>query len=309
MISSKLSQVINQQHFFKPQNSPNLATPFGSKGQYHLEVAETKANKIKAYSLIYHEYFKKGYVAAHHSKMWYSKYDALPSTYTIVAKEGHDVVGCLTVVKDSQMSLPANDIYQSELSPLQKSHQISEIISLGLDSSRKTESVVLAKILDLSYIIAKEVHFSNGFIITVNPRHQFFYKRKLLFKKIGHEKSFKKVQQAPAVLLHIDFKTIKDEMKDLKTKTIYKTLIGVPLKENALRFKKMKCANIQELDFFFQQQRDFFKSMSKAEIALIENKTGLVLKSNSIAKRLQFLRSLASQNRDTPFFKPLEINK
>ena len=49
-------------------------------------------------------------------------------------------------------------------------------------------------------------------IIEVHPRHAGFYKRMLGFTEIGGEKACPRVNDAPAVLLHLDMRHVDEQI-------------------------------------------------------------------------------------------------
>ena len=103
------------------------------KGQCIVHVANRPALRQKAYEMLYYLYSKMGITQKKDSDMWLSIYDALPETTTFVAENDHGcIAGALTVVLDSPIGLPADELYKEEIDELRNSgEKICEFVSLG----------------------------------------------------------------------------------------------------------------------------------------------------------------------------------
>ena len=178
------------------------------KGQCSVHVANRLFLRQKAYELVYNLYLKKGFTTKKESELWVSIYDALPDTTTFVAKDNNGRIdGALTVVFDSIIGLPADELYRMEIDGLRKSGaQLCEFVSLGISDSSKNQFKILASLFYCAYVLAWRMSKSTNLVVTVNPQHIDFYCQKILFKKIGPERSFAKVNGAPSVLLNVPLK-------------------------------------------------------------------------------------------------------
>jgi hypothetical protein len=219
---------------------PAAPTPFTfGDGRYTIRVANDLESRRKAYGLVYRLYLEKEYAQPHPSKMWLSIFDALPETTTLLV-ERHDAVGsrqqaagsetqsaahgpkpadvlptayclppapvgALTVVFDSPLGLPADELYKPELDALRaQGRRLSEIVSLGVAEDSGAGSEILVKLFNFVYLLSRKVRGATDFMITVNPRHVRFYEKTLLFAGAGPERECKKVGGAPALLLRLD---------------------------------------------------------------------------------------------------------
>jgi hypothetical protein len=131
-------------------------------------------------------------------------------------------VGTLTVIADSPLGLPSDDLYGLELGRLRDSgRRLAEISSLAVDEGLKDGSQVLVQLFNFSYLVARRVYKATDFVITVNPRHVKFYCRKFLFDFAGSERSYDKVGGAPAVLLSIPLEMPDRVVEPQRSRTIY----------------------------------------------------------------------------------------
>jgi len=207
-------------------------------GRYTIRVANDLESRRKAYQLVYSLYLEKEYAKPHPSKMWLSIFDALPETTTLLVERrmvegggwkvegqrqkssGQSLpastlnpqpstaavpVGALTVVFDSPMGLPADQLYKPELDALRaQGRRLSEIVSLGVAEEAGAGAQIMVQLFNFVYLLSKKVRGATDFMITVNPRHVRFYEKTLLFQAAGPERSYDKVGGAPALLLRLD---------------------------------------------------------------------------------------------------------
>lgn len=218
--------------FSKSVQLRNKRLLFGKNNQYEIRIADTRELKEEAYGLTYKTYLEKGFIKENNSKMWSTDNDLKDSTITLVVLEQYRVIGTLTLVFDSKDGLPACDLYYREISKLRRNkYRLAELVSLAVDSRVRGATEIIAKLFNMAYIISKELMNRDYFIITINPRHAFFYIKKLSFNLFGKEKPCPKVSGAPANLLGLPLSTpgkmiSNYHVKKIKSKTIYDQFIS-----------------------------------------------------------------------------------
>jgi hypothetical protein len=182
-------------------------------GQYTIRVANDLESRKKAYQLVYELYLEKEYAKPNAASMWLSIFDALPETTTFLVERRDGVaVGALTVVFDSPMGLPADNVYRPELDALRAAgRRIAEVVSLGVAEEAQIGSQILVKLFNFAYFVARGIRGATDFVVTVNPRHVRFYERMMLFALAGPERGYDKVGGAPAVLLRLDFDIAEEQ--------------------------------------------------------------------------------------------------
>lgn len=159
----------------------------------------------KAYEYVNNIYYREGYTKDDSNNLWLSIYDALPSTTTLVAEdENGDISGALTIVLDSPIGLPSDELYKSQIDRLRRAgRKISEIISFGINAPKKDSVKILASLFYCAYLLSWRAKKQNDFVIAVHPRHEKLYCGKLLFSRIGPLKKYDRVNGALAVLLNL----------------------------------------------------------------------------------------------------------
>jgi hypothetical protein len=137
-----------------------------------------------------------------------------PNRITLVAYQNDKVAGTVTLGLDSPAGLVVDELYKAEVDKLRaQGRKVAELTKLAVDESRASKSV-LAALSHIAFIYAFHIHKYTDFVIEVNPRHVFFYKRMLGYNQIGEEKMCPRVG-APAVLLHIDLDYIDRKVAQL----------------------------------------------------------------------------------------------
>ena len=205
MIASKavaVDSLVMQQETGAPV-SPGLR--FGKTGEYALELAVTIEQRRRAWAMVYERYLEKGYAKPNPDGLWYGIHDALPNTRTMLVTHHGKDVATLTLVFDSPIALPADVLYGQELDSLRRrGRRLCEITSLvNTESNRSICTTILNHIFHFAYLMAFRVEDATDFVITVNPHHAPYYKRKLFFEQMGEDQSYDKVGGAPATLLRL----------------------------------------------------------------------------------------------------------
>jgi len=177
-------------------------------GNCTVRVANQLELRQKAYKLIYNLYLKSGLTKKTSSELWLSIFDALPETTTLIAEdENGQIAGALTVIFDSPIGLPADEIYKTEIDELRHANrQVCEIVSFSINREAISATKILAGLFYCSWLFALRIKNYTDFIITVHPHHKKLYCRRILFNEIGPEKNYAKVNGAPAVLLNLSLK-------------------------------------------------------------------------------------------------------
>lgn len=292
MIASRITQVIKVMNTSilkeikeKEQTTTTLdqkysLLTFGKENEYELNIANDRASRESAYQLVYKSYVDRNYAKEHQSKMWYSLHDAHPDTVTFIIKKQLKIVGAMTVVFDSLLGLPCEELFPKNTQALRnKLKYIAEVVSLSIDESERGASKILTKLINTAIRYSNRIKRATDFLITVNPHHCFFYKKKLLFSELNQAKSFSKVSGAPAVLLHLDLitaKNITEEVtKNVTDKPIHhkykRTLYPqfTPYEKEQTIFKQLdsNLATLDEKDFnyFFKENRKLFLKATQKE--------------------------------------------
>ena len=279
------------------------------EGQCTVRVASQFELRHMAYSLLYEIYSKTGLAKKNSNGLWLSIYDALPDTTTFIAQDKNAAIeGALTSVFDSPIGLPADELYKKEVNELRNSgRRICEFISLGINYKVKYPLKILAILFYCAFLHAWQKKKSTDLIITVHPRYEDFYCRKLSFKKIGIERNYPKVNDAPAVLLNLSLGKINRLRHEERIFPF--TMLNYPDQQEfefANKIEKMIRPMTDEEFFAFfientnkwkeasSQQKDFIKEVYPASVA---NHYGV---SRAFAKAFSKKNQYNDDNRNNP---------
>ena len=230
-------------------------------------VARTRDELEQAYRLVYQEYLKQGYTAESPSCMRLSLHNALPETATFVALIDGQVMATATVVPDSPLGLPMDELYHQELNDLRRDDKrLCEVSMLASSSELFSEDIPLmlnAKKMFLIFFLFKHIfdyvrlQLNADYIcIMVNPKHAGTYDS-LFFQDIGGLKYYHKVNGAPAVAKYLDIQGVDTRCLTAGRRGLYKMFLsGDPASSE--KFSDKFYFSEQDLRYFFADQQNYF---------------------------------------------------
>ena len=174
--------------------------------QFQIVVATDRELRRRAYALAMRLYQAGG----HHlgdSPYLLSPYDVEPQTLTLLARDanGNDAA-TISVVLDTAAGTPADEIFTPEIEPLRASgRRLAEVIRFAISPEHRNAKCLLVRLMNFVYIYARRVKACDDFIIEVHPRYADFYNRLLMFEPFGSERLCPRVNNAPTILLRLDF--------------------------------------------------------------------------------------------------------
>ena len=120
-------------------------------------------------------------------------------------------VGTLTLRSESAGSLLAEELYSAEITQLRRhGAQLCEITRLAVEPGENARKV-LATLLHLLCLVAREARLMTDAVIEVHPRHAPSYGRLAGFRTIGDLRICQRVG-APAVLMHARIGAIQERL-------------------------------------------------------------------------------------------------
>jgi len=241
-------------------------------------VARSRDELAQAFHLVYEEYLKQGYIHEHPSKMRLSLHNLVPETTTFIAKVDSTVVATATVIPDSPLGLPMDELYREELAGLRDSgERLCEVSMLAHSSDLLSDKVPLmfnAKKMFLIFFLFKHVfdyavqeEALDYICITVNPKHSAIYDS-LLFKNLDDQvKYYGKVNGAPAIAKVLNLSTIEQESALSKRHNMHKMFFSG--RTDPRRFDEKFRFGIDDIKYFFVDQVNAFENASKDEVRYI----------------------------------------
>jgi hypothetical protein len=168
-------------------------------------IAETREDIEGAVRLVYRNYIELGYCHLNRFGVHFYLFDVLPETRTLVALHGDRVVATLTLVFDSPLGLPSGKLYAAELDALRSGgRRLVEVSKLAVDRDLGARGLAVLKgIFRLGWLASARVRGCTDFVIMVEPHHERFYARSLLFERAGELKPDPEAKDAPSLLLRL----------------------------------------------------------------------------------------------------------
>lgn len=172
-------------------------------------IARTKDELEQAYSLVYREYLRQGYVRPSSGKIKVSWYNALPgaATFIGITPEGV-VVETATIVPDiASLGLPAQEICADPIDSLRKSGmRMCEVVMLASSTGKPQLLMSLFQLL-LEY--ARDHLECDGMCIAVHPRRKYLFAH-LLFRVLCPVFPYEDANGAPAIVQYVDIHALPE---------------------------------------------------------------------------------------------------
>ncbi len=173
----------------------------------------------EAFSLLYTRYLESGLIPPSPSKLYLTAYQALPwSRICITRLIGKEkVVSTATLVIDSFLGLPSDCIYHEELNILRKrGRKLAEYTCLATRDNI-SELYHIASLFNVFRLLSRYAFFKSvtDIVISIHPKHAPFYERVLLFRPLGKVKSYTRLNNALAILEHLDLTTVRKRFDEV----------------------------------------------------------------------------------------------
>jgi hypothetical protein len=172
----------------------------------------------QALRLVHDQYVARGYMRAHPSGQRRSPHYALTTTRVFVATRGPHVVGTVTLIEDSPLGLPMDEIYGADLDRLRAQRcRLAEVSALAAHPRYRSNGLpLLLPLMRVLVLYAVDLAALDVLSIAVNPRHVEFYRR-LTFEVFGDLKSYGRVNGAPAVALCLHLDRVREIAAGVRT--------------------------------------------------------------------------------------------
>lgn len=248
-----------------------------------LKIAETKEELEACFMLLHGAYVGSGFMKPDPSGMRVTIYHALPTTTTLCAKFDGEVVGTISLIRESVFGFPLQSIFNLK-GIRKKTGKIAEVSALAVHPKfRNTGGTILFPLMKFMYEYCTTFFDTRHLVIAVHPNRIEMYESLLFFRRLA-ENSVEKydfANGAPAVGASLDLHTAPELMKKAYEKK--------PLRKNLYHyFLRLKLPNIvipnrryfttndpvmtpELLDYFFNQRTQTFKQLDERENLLLHS--------------------------------------
>ncbi|MFZ4535502.1 N-acyl amino acid synthase FeeM domain-containing protein [Propionivibrio sp.] len=173
-----------------------------------LKIAETKEELEACFAVLHDAYVDSGFMKPDPSGMRVTIYHALPTTTTLCAKYDGQVVGTISLIRESALGVPLQSIFDLT-SVREKEGYIAEVSALAVHRKfRKTGGSILFPLMKFMYEYCTIFFDTRHLVIAVNPSHIEMYESLLFFQRLTEKmvERYDFVNGAPAIGATLDLR-------------------------------------------------------------------------------------------------------
>ena len=242
-----------------------------------LKIAETQDELEACFKLLHDAYVGSGFMQPHPSGLRATVYHALPTTTTLCAKFDGEVVGTISLVRQSSFGFPMQAVFNLDEIHAEKG-KIAEISALAVHPRfRKSGGSILFPLMKFMYQYSTTFFDTCHLVIAVNPDRIEMYESLLFFKRLQKQtvQNYDFANGAPAVgatlnLIHAPKQFKKIYGGKQKRKNLHSYFVKTKLKNIILPTRRYFTTNDpvmtpEMLDYFFNQRTQVFAQLSECE--------------------------------------------
>ncbi|MEO7938391.1 MAG: hypothetical protein ABIR55_07195 [Burkholderiaceae bacterium] len=246
-----------------------------------LKIADTKEELEACFRLLHDAYVSSGFMKPAPSGLRATIYHALPTTTTLCAKFDDEVVGTLSLIRESVFGFPLQAIFDLK-AVRARGGKIAEVSALAVHPDfRKTGGAILFPLMKFMYEYCTTFFDTRHLVIAVNPNRIEMYESLLLFKRLAESKvdSYDFANGAPAVGAALDLRSAPRKYKDIydkkpRRRNLYDYFVRTELANIRLPQRRYHTTNdpvmtTELLDYFFNQRTQVFEHLSNREKMLL----------------------------------------
>jgi hypothetical protein len=242
------------------------------------KIARSIAELEQAYRILCDCYVEYGYMQSPANGMRLSAYNALPGTYTVIALWNGEVVGSVTIIKDSAMGLPMEAIIGfNQLR--REGRTIAEFSGLSISKAHRRHRIdILFPLIKHTIHIAREYLGIDTTVIAINPRTTPFFDTVLLFEPLHHQviEHYDFVNGAPAEGRYLDLRRWEGRLRDAFSdgpadRNVYEYMIHRRL-DNLIPPEwppgqnPIPAMTPATIDYFFKDKTNIFQELSPQRV-------------------------------------------
>jgi hypothetical protein len=246
-----------------------------------LKIAETQEELEACFTLLHDAYVGSKFMRPDPSGMRVTIYHALPTTTTLCAKYDGEVVGTLSLIRESVLGFPLQRIF--DLTALrEKKGNIAEVSALAIHRRfRRTGGTILFPLMKFMYEYCTTFFDTRHLVIAVNPSHIEMYESLLFFKRLTQNvvENYDFVNGAPAIGATLDLSTApeifrKHYSSKAPKRNLHAFFTEVKLPNIKLPARRFYTTNDpvltpELLDYFFNVRTSVFSQLSDRKKCLL----------------------------------------
>ena len=246
-----------------------------------LKIAETREELEACFKLLHDAYVSSGFMKPAPSGLRATIYHALPTTTTLCAKFDGQVVGTMSLIRESVFGFPLQRIFDLK-AVRARGGKIAEVSALAVHPDfRKTGGTILFPLMKFMYEYCTTFFDTRHLVIAVHPNRIEMYESLLHFKRLAENKvdNYDFANGAPAVGATLDLRRAPKKYKSTydkkpKRKNLYDYFVRTRLPNINLPQRRYHTTNdpvmtTELLDYFFNQRTQVFEHLSNREKMLL----------------------------------------
>ncbi|HSV50835.1 MAG TPA: GNAT family N-acetyltransferase [Burkholderiaceae bacterium] len=248
-----------------------------------LKIAETTEELTACFRLLHDAYVTSGFMKPDPSGMRVTIYHALPTTTTLCAVYDGEVVGTMSLIRESVFGFPLQAVFDLTEVRAQKGN-IAEVSALAVHPKfRKTGGAILFPLMKFMYEYCTTFFDTRHLVIAVNPNRIEMYESLLFFQRLTESSvdNYDFANGAPAVGASLDlygapqvFKQAYDAKAARKNLFAYFTQITLPnivIPNRRYFVTNDPVMTPALLDHFFNQQTQCFQNLDDRKKVLLHS--------------------------------------
>jgi len=246
-----------------------------------LKIAETREELEACFKLLHDAYVGSGFMKPAPSGMRVTIYHALPTTTTLCAKFDGEVVGTISLIRESLFGFPLQAIFDLNDVRAHKGH-IAEVSALAVHPKfRNTGGTILFPLMKFMYNYCTTFFDTRHLVIAVNPNRIEMYESLLFFKRLTENSvdSYDFANGAPAVGATLDLKAApqrfeqvygaKPDRRNLFNYFVKTVLPNIELPNRRYFTTNDPVMTPELLDYFFNQRTQVFAQLDPRKKQLL----------------------------------------
>jgi GNAT superfamily N-acetyltransferase len=248
-----------------------------------LKIAETKEELEACFKLLHDAYVSSGFMKPAPSGLRATIYHALPTTTTLCAKFDGQVVGTLSLIRESVFGFPLQAIFDLK-AVRARGGKIAEVSALAVHPDfRKTGGSILFPLMKFMYEYCTTFFDTRHLVIAVHPTRIEMYESLLFFKRLTENKvdNYDFANGAPAVGAVLDLSRAPKKYKRTydqkpRRKNLYDYFVRTKLPNIILPQRRYHTTNdpvmtTELLDYFFNKRTQVFEHLTNREKMLLQS--------------------------------------
>lgn len=248
-----------------------------------LKIAETREELEACFKLLHDAYVGAGFMKPAPSGLRATIYHALPTTTTLCAKYDGQVVGTLSLIRESVFGFPLQAIF--DLKDIRaRGGKIAEVSALAVHPDfRKTGGAILFPLMKFMYEYCTTFFDTRHLVIAVHPTRIEMYESLLFFQRLTEKEvdNYDFANGAPAVGASLDLRGAPRKLKEVygrksRQKNLYHYFTKLRLPNIMLPQRRYYTTNdpvmtTELLDHFFNQRTNVFRELGTREKMLLHS--------------------------------------